>query len=164
MNAPKCALPLTRVFRRVFGSKLMIRGMQSEDGQSLVEFSLTLPIMLLIVTGICAFGITIAHYIIVTDATNVGGRQLAILNGNSTDPCSQVTTTIKNAAPTLDPNSLTIKYTINGLPYGTSCPTAKMVSGAPATVSVTYPCSLVVFGGNFASVCNLQAQTTELIQ
>jgi hypothetical protein len=31
-------------------------------------------------------------------------------------------------------------------------------------VTVTYPCSLAVYGANYAPHCSLQAQMTELIQ
>ena len=46
----------------------------------------------------------------------------------------------------------------------TSGAAANLVQGANAIVTVTYPCSLAVYGANYAPHCSLQAQMTELIQ
>jgi hypothetical protein len=36
-------------------------------------------------------------------------------------------------------------------------------AGQPATVAATYPCSLAVYGYNFAPTCTLSAQMTGLV-
>ena len=134
-----------------------------------------LPILLTIVTGITSFGFAINNYITLTNAVEVGGRQLAILRGNTTDPCSDVTSTIAAASPLLKSANLNYTITLDGATYtssttpGTSksCGTAGaalLTQGKPMTVQVTYPCSLLVFGRNFAPSCTLSAQVTELEQ
>jgi Flp pilus assembly protein TadG len=145
----------------------------SDEGQSLIEFALCLPLLLLIVTGILSFGITINNYIMLTDATNVGARQLAISRGQGTDPCATVASAIYAAAPVLTPAKFTLTFVLNGTSYsGASCSSTSSTTGAAgnlqqgtaAKVTAVYPCSLSVYGANFAPGCMLQAQTTELVQ
>ena len=95
---------------------------RGEDGQSLVEFAVTLPVLLLVVTGLMTFGIAINNYILLTDGVNIGARQLAISRGNTTDPCYTVSSAVIAAAPLLKPASMTFKFVLNGTAYtGTSC-------------------------------------------
>lgn len=143
-------------------------GHRGERGQSLVEFAMALPVMLLIVMGICAFGITISHYMILTDATNIGGRQLAIIRGQTTDPCKDISNTVIASSPSLSSSAMTFKFVINGSSYtGTTCSAgaSALTAGVTASLTVTYSsCSLIAFGTNFAPNCSLQAQDTELVQ
>ena len=144
-----------------------------ETGGSLVELALVLPILLLVVTAIFSFGITINNYLELTDATAVGSRLLAISRGQTTDPCAAATQAIYSAAPFLKQSNMTFTYVFNGISYsGTSCssssPTSgaagNMTAGSTAQVIVQYPCGLGVYGHNYAPNCNLVAQTTELVQ
>ena len=140
-----------------------------DDGQSVVEFAVCLPLLLLILTGISTFGIALNNYLMLTDAVSIGARQLAISRGQ-TDPCSIVAANVKNAAPYLKPSNLTFSVVLNGSSFsGTSCGTStgaptKMIEGASAQVVVTYPCNIAVYGVNLAPSCTLSAQTTELVQ
>ena len=150
----------TQIFRKFLRS--------GDRGQSLVEFALTLPVMLLIVTGLMAFGITINNYLQLTDATSVGARQLAISRGTS-DPCATASSAIYAAAPLLTKTSYTFKFTLNGTSYpGTTCNSAgaaaNLSQGSTATVLVTYPCNLKVYGSTIIPSCILTAQTAELVQ
>ena len=52
--------------------------LRREDGQSMVEFALLLPILLVVALGIMQFGIIYNNYITLTDATRVGARQAAV--------------------------------------------------------------------------------------
>ncbi len=144
-----------------------------QDGQSLVEFALCMPILLLIVTGIFTFGIAMNNFVMLTDATNVGARLLAISRGQTTDPCSTVATAVAAAAPNLRSTALAYSFVLNGVAYnGNSCNSASNTTGAAANltkgstvkVTVTYPCNLTVYGANYAPACLLTAQTTELVQ
>src|ERR1700743_1621436 len=94
----------------------------SVDGQSLVEFALTLPILLLVVTGLMMFGIAINNYLQLTDAVNVGARAVSIARGQTTDPCSTAATAVIAGASLLKSANMTFKLTLNGTTYtGTSC-------------------------------------------
>lgn len=144
-----------------------------EQGSSIIELAVSLPVLLLVVTGILSFGLAINNYITLTDATNVAARQLAINRGQTTDPCSLVANAVYGAAPILNRSSFTFSYVLNGTPYtGTSCSSlstttgaaGNLVQGGTAVVTVTYPCTLKAYGANFSPSCNLTAQTAELVQ
>jgi Flp pilus assembly protein TadG len=144
-----------------------------EQGQAMVEVALVLPILLLVLTGIFALGLAFNNYLILTEATNVGARALAISRGSTTDPCATTSSAVIAAAPLLVAANLTFTFGLNGTTYsGTSCSSgstttgaaANLVQGGNALVTVTYPCSLAVYGANYAPSCVLQAQITELIQ
>ena len=131
----------------------------------------TLPLLLLVITGICAFGLTLNNYLMLTDSVSVAGRQLAISRGNTTDPCATAVTAVTSAAPNLKPAKLSYTLVLNGTTYtGTSCSSAStttgaagnLVQGSDATLSVTYPCALGVYGMKLT--CSLAAQVTEIVQ
>ena len=98
-------------------SKRFIRS--SSKGQSLVEFSLTLPILLILVFGIIDFGLGLKSYISLTNAVREGARFGAV--GNA-------------AGTTLDCNGIT-STTV----YGRVCYTANGLDLTELTPSVTYP-------------------------
>ena len=148
-----------------------------ETGGSLVEMALCLPILLMIVTGIMSFGVALNNYIMLTNAVEVGGRQLAIIRGNTTDPCHDVANTIAAASPMLKTANLqfTFIFTDSGgahtysnlaYPTGTTCTSGvpQLAESKPMQVLVTYPCSLIIYGKNLVPSCTLTAQATELEQ
>ena len=145
----------------------------AESGQSLAEFAVTLPVLLLVLTGITTFGIAINNYITLTEATSVGARQVAISRQQTTDPCSVVSTAVYAAAPNLKPSNFAFTYSFNGVTYsGASCNSASastgaagnLVQGKNAQVTVTYPCSIVAYKYTFTGPCTMYAQTTEVVQ
>ena len=101
-----------------------------EEGQSLIESALVFPVLLLIVTGVLAFGLAFNNYIALTNAVGVGARQLAISRGQTLDPCSTASTAISGAAPLLTSSSITFTYTLNGVGY--SAPPAAAAPPPPA--------------------------------
>jgi Flp pilus assembly protein TadG len=147
---------------------------EKDSGQSMVEFALVLPVLLLVVTGITTFGLALSSYLQLTDAVSIGARQLAICRSQCLDPCATTSSAIINAAPQLKKANMTFTYTLNGVGgySGTTCASTSyttgapnnLVQGQPAVVKVTYPCSLAVYGKNYAPSCTMTAQTTELVQ
>jgi len=144
-----------------------------DRGSSLVEFAFTLPVLLLLASGMCVTGIAMNNYLILTNATAVAARQLSVSRGQTLDPCATAVSALTTAAPTLTTSKLTYSYVFNGVSYsGTSCSSASYTSGAasnlvqgqPAQMVVNYPCSLAAYGTNFAPGCNLRAQLTEVVQ
>jgi Flp pilus assembly protein TadG len=146
-----------------------------EDGQSTLEIALLMPMLLLMVTGMTSFGFTIRNYSILTDATSLASRQLAISRGQTTDPCATVVSAVTQAAPSLTQSSMTYTTDIySGASHwqyvGTSCSGPNTYSGAPGNllfqgvvrVTVTYPCSLWRYGNS--GVCSLTASTAQVIQ
>jgi Flp pilus assembly protein TadG len=151
-----------------FKSHGAARRFRAEDGQSLVEFALVLPMLLMLVVGAAVFGIALNQYLTLTNATNISAQTLAISRLQTSDPCNLTTTTFYAAAPDLTHASLNFTILLNGIDVGgTTCTAgaADMLQGAPASVTVTYPCNLTILGVNFApSGCTLSAQTSESIQ
>ena len=136
-----------------------------ERGGALIEFTLVMPFLLLVVTGMASFGVALHNVLALTNAVNSGAQLLAFSRGQTTDPCATAYGAISSAAPSLT-TGLSLTFVINGTTYAAtnSCTggAANMVQGAPAQVTATYPCALGVFGQKFS--CRLQSQTTEFIQ
>jgi Flp pilus assembly protein TadG len=149
-----------------------LRGLEQE-GQAMVEMALILPVLLLVVTGILVFGLAFNNYLLLSEATSVGARTLAISRGETTDPCATAASAVYAAAPLLVAANLSFTFVLNGTTYtGPSCNSGSSTTGAAgnlkqgayAVVTVTYPCSLAVYGANYAPNCSLQSQIAELVQ
>src|SRR5438270_12573056 len=54
--------------------KSLRRRLRSESGAELIEFALTLPLLLLLVLGIIEFGLMLQQYEVVTNAAREGAR------------------------------------------------------------------------------------------
>jgi Flp pilus assembly protein TadG len=146
--------------------RLCAQLLNNEDGGPLVEFAMVLPMMLLVVTGIFYLGIALTLYLQLTNATDIGARQLSISRGQTSDPCATLSAAVEAAAPNLKASSLTFTYSIDSQPYsGTTCAggAAYMIQGKPAQITVTYPVHLGIYGVGWSNL-SLNAQTTELIQ
>ncbi len=162
---------ISKTIAKVKGQPKLQELTHRSDGQSLVEFALALPILLMVVTGIMAFGVVFNHYLMLTEATSVGARQLTVSRGQTLDPCQTFSTAVSAAAPLLKTSNLTFSLTLNSNTYtGTSCSgtvttgaPADMILGTNAVVTVTYPYSLGIFR-SIVSNGLLTAQTTELMQ
>jgi len=157
-----------------------------ERGQALLEFAYLLPILLVLLLGMIAFGITLNNYLEMTNGVTGGAQALAISRGQTLNPCTTVSGPVFGATPNLTQSNMLFTITIGPAPGGsgssftlasntanptcgaantTSAPASDLTQGAMATVKVTYPCNLKVFGVNFApSGCTLTAQTAESIQ
>lgn len=109
-------------------------------GQAMVEFTLILPLLLLLILGIYQFGQTYADYIQVTNAARDGGRK-ALVSRSDTSGVSDVVTTAKNATWWLDKNQMAVSVS-PGQPWTT---------GQNVTVTVTYPYSINLLGFVVAS-------------
>jgi Flp pilus assembly protein TadG len=135
-------------------------------GQSFIEFTLVAPMLMITVTGMLSFGITMHNFLVLTNGVNVGAEVLAVSRGQTSDPCATTVTAVENAAPSLVAANLTFKFVIDGTSFsGTSCASgaADMVQGQTASVAVTYPCTLAVYGLTVPS-CTLGTKTAEMIQ
>ena len=109
----------------------MIRRLRKgEQGQALVEMALVLPLLFLLLFGVIEMGRIGYAYITVSNAARAGGRT-ATIGGTDLD----INSSIKNAAVSLDPASLTITITpLQSLRQ----------SGQSVTVQVSYPVQLVI--------------------
>jgi Flp pilus assembly protein TadG len=157
-----------------------------EDGSSLIEFAVCLPPLMLLMTGIFAFGIAMGNYVMLTNACSAGAMQLAISRGQlaqpNYDPCALAVSAVEAAAPSLTTANMKFMVTLNTTTYPTganptpaanlSCASTSETTGAaanliqtdPVTVTVTYPCSLAVYKANNFPNCVLTAKASEAVQ
>jgi len=75
----------------------VLAGGRREGGQSLVEFALLFPIIVLLVMGLLMFGIIFGVQITLTEAAAAGARQAAVENYSSRDPWEYYDQTIYDA-------------------------------------------------------------------
>jgi Flp pilus assembly protein TadG len=130
----------------------------------LVEIALVLPILLAIVTAICAFGVAFNNQLTLTSAVGAGAQYLQLIRTSTTDPCASTLTAMENAAPNLTPSSISLTITMDGTTVtGDTCAgdQSDLVQGQPVTVSATYPCALPIYGSSFSTACQLSAKVTE---
>ena len=134
-------------------------------GNITIEFAIIAPVVLLLVLGTFQFGLVISNYVVLTDAVGMGARQLSLSRGSST-PRTDTVSAVTGATPSLTTASITITTSVNGTTCttDTACQTAlSSAAGQSATVTATYPCSLQVYGYDFAPSCTLSAQMTGLV-
>jgi len=142
-----------------------------EEGNALVEFTLTLPILMAVLVAIFQFGIAFNQQLQLTQAVGAGAQYLQTIRTSTTDPCADTLTVIQNSAPTLVKANINLTLTINGGNgiNATSCSgqQSQLAQGTPVTVAATYPCNITIFGINLGGLttrnftCNLSAQVTE---
>ena len=103
-----------------------MRNRQRCRGQNLVEFSLVLPIMIVMMLGIVEFGLVYFTRASVENSAREGARYGAIHPAD----VSGIQTRVRGTVSAIDPSSLTIGVTY---PDGDSLPTERV------QVSVSYP-------------------------
>ncbi len=122
----------------------------ARNGQTLAEFALVLPVLLLLIFGIIEFGRIVYIYNTLSDAARQGARVAAVNqrlsgSGSKCDPLDRVSWTIV-ACIQQTAVSLPLTYSANSpnsnikiVPIGTSC--AQRVLNPPCIykVTVTYP-------------------------
>jgi Flp pilus assembly protein TadG len=159
-----------------------IRGIigPGQEGGSLVEFALVLPMMMILITGMFSIGLALNNYMMLTNSVGGGARALALTRGQTTpalaatDPCAYAVQVAQNAAPGINQNGTT--YTIVWTPvtgtggtYTSStttsavCPGVSFGAGDSVEVQASYPFTLIVYGWRPGAL-NIMAQTTELVQ
>jgi Flp pilus assembly protein TadG len=106
---------------------------RSERGQSMTEFALVLPVLVLILFSIIQFGIAFNNYITLTDAVRAGARKAAVARHLS-DPEGATVTSLRAAAKGLKPADLLIDVE------------SSWEAGEEVRVSASYPYSIKIVG------------------
>lgn len=151
----------------IFARIRSLRG-SGTQGSALVEMAVSLPIMLMVLTGIFSFSIALYQKLELAEAVSTGARGLAVDRGDP-NPCSVATTAIYAAAPTLTQSKFTLTYVLNGVSTGTSCPgtggaqNTNMIQGGNAQITATYPCVIGVYNFVYPN-CTINYQVTEVVQ
>ena len=106
---------------------------RSERGQSMTEFALVLPLLVLILFSIIQFGIAFNHYISLTDAVRAGARKGAVARQLS-DPSGATIASVRAAATDLKPSDLQISVESSWNP------------GEEVIVTASYPYKISLVG------------------
>jgi Flp pilus assembly protein TadG len=110
-----------------------IKTSERERGQTLTEFALVLPILLMVLFGIVQLGIAFNHYVTITDAARAGARK-AVVSRQASNPTSVTTTAVKASATNLDPSKLGVTVS------------STWQQGQDVTVTATYPYQISLLG------------------
>jgi Flp pilus assembly protein TadG len=179
---------MTIISQTAVGSKRSIsildyirfRFISRDDGQTLVEAALVLPIFLLIVTGTLIFGIFTMQMMGLTEGVSNAGRVVSVKAGQTLDPCADAATAVQSASPGLSSTGLTYSLTLTP-PGGTattytgaSCSSTSTTTGAAGnlqsggvvSITATYSgCSLKYYGTNLSpNGCSFSKTITEAVQ
>ncbi|HEY7795076.1 MAG TPA: TadE/TadG family type IV pilus assembly protein [Gaiellaceae bacterium] len=128
--------------------------LRKQNGQSMVEFALVAPVLLLLVLGIIQFGIVLNNYMALTDAVRAGSRQAAV-GRTAADPIGETVDRVRGAAGHLDQSELVVTVT----PPDPST----WQQGGDVTVEATYPYEISLLGLVVKSG-QLTSQTTERVE
>lgn len=118
---------------------------RSERGQTMTEFAVVLPILLVVLLGIFQFGVAFNNYVTLTDAVRAGARKAAV-SRNSSNPAADCRAQVLAAKGGLDATELGRNL---------SCSSSWSI-GADVTVTADYPYSISllnwkVVSGRFSS-------------
>jgi Flp pilus assembly protein TadG len=106
---------------------------KNEQGQSMTEFALVLPILVVLLFGVIQFGIVFNNYITVTDAVRAGARKGAV-GRHLQNPNAAVVQSVRDAATDLRQSDLNITVA------------SSWQSGESVTVTGSYPYSISLLG------------------
>jgi Flp pilus assembly protein TadG len=123
---------------------------KSERGQTMTEFAVVLPILVVLLFGVIQFGIVFNNYLAITDAARAGARAGAV-SREASDPVGACTSAVKNSAGDL-----------NNANLGVSC-TSAWTPGADVSVQVQYPYSIKLLDWSVLSG-NLVVKTQERVE
>jgi hypothetical protein len=123
---------------------------RSERGQSMTEFALVLPLLVVLLFGIIQFGITFNNYISLTDAVRAGARKGAV-SRHQPDPVGVTVAQVQTAGTDLDPADLQVDVESTWNP------------GDEVRVSASYPYAIKVLGVTIKSG-RMNSTTTERVE
>src|SRR5215210_6968428 len=127
-----------------------ISSRKQEQGQTMTEFALVLPLLALLLFGVIQFGIVFNHYVTVTDAVRAGARQGAV-GRHTANPSAAVVDRVRDSASGLDQSKLNVSVT------------SPWTQASDVTVTATYPYNISLLGFVVKSG-NLASTTTERVE
>src|SRR5438309_9867382 len=153
MRAPSSegAHPITSRSRKMTNPVQKRIQIRNEQGQTMTEFALVLPVLALILFAVIQFGIVFNNYITLTDATRAGARKAAVSRQDA-NRNSDVVSAIRSSASGLSASKLTVPP-----------PSSTWNSGDDVTVTASYPYSISLLGLVVKSG-RLSSTTTERVE
>lgn len=127
------------------------RRIRAQHGQTMVEFTLIVPLLFVILLGIIQFGALYNDYVTLTDATRVGAREAAV-GRQKANPQAAAEAAVRSSASDLDQDEL--RVTVD---------TPAWERGQPVVVRATYPYDINLLGFVVAAG-ELTSETTERVE
>jgi Flp pilus assembly protein TadG len=124
--------------------------LRGEQGQSMAELAVILPVLCLLLFGILQLGIAFNNYLTLTDAVRSGARKAAV-SRYSSDPVGTTVTQVRTAASDLDSSKLTVTVS------------SSWQQGSDVVVTAKYPYSINLLGLVVRSG-DLTSSTTERVE
>jgi Flp pilus assembly protein TadG len=123
---------------------------KNERGQTLTEFAMVAPLLVVLLFGVIQFGIAFNNYVTLTDAVRAASRKGAVSRGAG-NPAGDCVSAAQNAAGDLNKSKLTV-----------TC-ASTWQSGSDVTVTGTYPYQIHLLGWVVKSG-NLKTQIKERVE
>jgi Flp pilus assembly protein TadG len=125
-----------------------------EQGQTMAEFTLVLPVLAILLFGVIQFGIAFNHYLAVTDAVRAGARQAAVARHlPDGEREGKVKAKVYASADGLDTSKLQVTVSASG----------GWEPGTDVTVTASYPYSINLLG-KVVKDGLLTSKTTERVE
>jgi Flp pilus assembly protein TadG len=124
--------------------------LRNERGQTMAEFAIVLPVLMLVVFAVIQFGILFNNFVALTDAVRAGARTAAV-SRTAANPVGATVARVQAATGDLDQTKLGVTV-VSGWQHGDD-----------VTVSATYPYSINLFG-LIVQTGNLKSSTTERVE
>jgi Flp pilus assembly protein TadG len=127
---------------------------RNQQGQTMAEFSLVLPVLAILLFGVIQFGIVFNNYLAVTDAVRAGARQAAVARYlPAAEREAKVEAKVRASAENLDQDILEV----------TVDPSDDWEPGSDVTVTATYEYSINLLG-KVVKDGLLTSKTTERVE
>jgi Flp pilus assembly protein TadG len=123
---------------------------KNERGQTMTEFAMVAPLLVVLLFGVIQFGIAFNNYVSLTDAVRAASRK-AVVSRESGNPVGACLSAAQNAAGDLKQSQLTVTCSSSWQP------------GADVTVTGTYPYNIKLLGWVVKSG-NLKTQIKERVE
>jgi Flp pilus assembly protein TadG len=125
-----------------------------EQGQTMAEFTLVLPVLAILLFGVIQFGIVFNDYLAVTDAVRAGARQAAVARYlPDSQRVPKVEAKVRSSAENLTQSKLKVFVTAS----------SNWDPGSDVTVRATYPYSINLLG-KVVKDGFLESKTTERVE
>jgi Flp pilus assembly protein TadG len=126
---------------------------KNQDGQSVTEFALVLPILAFLLFAVIQFGIVFNNWVQLTDATRAGARKGAV-SRHLSNPSAACVSAVRASATNLKAADLIVTCSATHNPWQ---------PGDDVTVNATYPYSISLFG-LVSKSGRLSSTTTERVE
>jgi Flp pilus assembly protein TadG len=131
-----------------------VHRIRNEQGQTMTEFALVLPVLALVLFGVVQFGILFNNYVTLTDGVRAGARKAAV-SRQASDPKGEAIAAVKASAGALDWSRPEATVTVT--------PNTPWAHGGSVTVHAEYPYEINLIGFVLAKG-QLKSETTERVE